>query len=169
MPCWQKTRTSDEHDLIASPQPFKVTKAPERVRAITVPRISTGVPRLSSQAATSTKSSPTKSVTVLSMWAPVSNRKPPPAITGSCRQAPVVASFQFCQTVALTFKISPKSPERNMRTAVRTWGERLPLNETTSRRPVLSRVLIKLSASPAFITIGFSSNTSMPASKQAWA
>ena len=65
-------------DGIARPQPFIVTSAPEARRAMTTPRISTGRPSSSSHAATSAISSPARSVTVLSMCAPVSNRKPPP-------------------------------------------------------------------------------------------
>ena len=74
----QKTRTSEPYPGMARPQPFIVTSAPEARRAMTTPRMSTGRPSSSSHAATSAISSPAMSVTVLSMWAPVSNRKPPP-------------------------------------------------------------------------------------------
>ena len=55
-----------------------------------------------------------------------------------------------------------------MREAVRICGERLPGNATTSSLPVRSRVSIRLRASVAFITIGFSSRTSSPASRHAF-
>ncbi|MEZ4716387.1 MAG: hypothetical protein R2851_09915 [Caldilineaceae bacterium] len=53
----------------------------------------------------------------------MSNMKPPPAISGTCRHLPVVISRQFCQTVAWMLSMSPNSPLRRMLTAVRIWGE----------------------------------------------
>ena len=111
------------------------------------------------------------SVTVLSMCAPVSNRKPPPAEAGSWRHVPAVRSAQSCQTRALTLSSAPTSPLSIIRAAARTCGERLPGKATTSSRPVRSRVAISASASAAFMTMGFSRRTSTPASRQAvvWA
>src|SRR5215212_679937 len=96
----QKTLTSDDQVWIVSPQPCKVTNAPDASRPITTPMMSTGRDLLSSQAATSTKSSPARSQTELSICAPVSNMKPPPAIAGTCRQRPCVCDPQYCQTDA---------------------------------------------------------------------
>ena len=135
------------------------------------PRMSTARSSSSSQAATWVNSCPAMSVTVLSMWAPVSNRKPPPDKAGSWRHVPVVCSAQSCQTMALTLRSAPTSPLAIIRAAARTCGERLPGKAMTSSRPVRSRVAISASASAAFMTIGFSRRTSTPASRDAvvWA
>ncbi len=101
------------------------------------------------------------------MCAPVSNIKPPPEISGCWRHLPAVPGPQPCHTVALMLSSVPSSPERNISTALRIWGERLPLKATTSSRPVRSRASIRLRASAAFMTIGFSKSTSSPASRQA--
>ena len=52
---------------------------------------------------------------MLSMWAPVSNRKPPPDSAGSWRHVPSVSVAQSCQTTALTLRIGPSSPDRSIR------------------------------------------------------
>ena len=46
------------------------------------------------------------------MWAPVSNRKPPPDSSGCWRQVPSVSVAQSCQTTALMLRIGPSSPAR---------------------------------------------------------
>ena len=91
------TRISESHDGMALPHAFMVTSAPDARRPMTTARMSTGRPSSSSQAATWANSSPARSATVLSMWAPVSNRKPPPDSAGSCRQVPSVCVAQSCQ------------------------------------------------------------------------
>ena len=82
---------------------------------MTTARMSTGRPSSSSQAATWAKSSPARSATVLSMWAPVSNRNPPPDSSGCWRHVPSVSVAQSCQTTALMLRIGPSSPERSSR------------------------------------------------------
>ena len=93
-----KTRMSEWHDGIALPQAFIVTRAPDARRPMTAARMSTGRPSSSSQAATSAKSSPARSATVFSMWAPVSNRKPPPDRRRILAPRPPVRVAQSCQT-----------------------------------------------------------------------
>ena len=78
-----------------------------------------------------------------------------------------VGASQFCHTSALTLRIVPSSPDRIIEAAARTCGERLPWKATTSSRPVRSRVRISSTASVAFMTMGFSSRTSRPASSAA--
>ena len=63
---------------------------------------------------------------VFSMWAPVSNMKPPPESSGCWRQVPAVPGPQPCQTTPLMPSRGPSSPERSILAAVRIWGERLP-------------------------------------------
>ena len=163
----QNTRMSESHDGMALPQACIVTSAPDPSRPMMTARVSTGEPSFSSHAATSLKPSPARSATVLSMCAPVSNRKPPPDCLTSWRHVPAVPCAQSCQTTASMPRMVPSSPDRSMRDAVRTCGDRLPWNETTSSRPVRSRVEMSAVASSAFMTIGFSSRTSRPASRQA--
>ena len=110
MPRSQNTRMSEPIDGMARPQPFIVISAPDPSLAITAPRMSTAEPSSSSHAATSVTSSPARSATVLSMWAPVSNMKPPPEIAGSVRHVPSAWRRQSCHTRAFTLRIAPSSP-----------------------------------------------------------
>ena len=106
---------------------------------------STGPPLLSRIALMTAKSSPARSQTVLSIWAPVSNRKPPPEISGLERHASANMPPQFCQSIPEMLRTGPSSPERSISTALRTCGDRLPWKPTTRRRPVRSRASIKSS------------------------
>src|SRR3954469_5371649 len=167
----QKTQISEPIGGTARPQPFMVTSGPDGRGALTTPRTSTGTPSFSSHAVSSATSSPAMSTTLLSMWAPVSNRKPPPAIAGSWRHVPSVPRRQSCQATAFTLRRGPTSPLATIRAAALICGDRLPGKATTRSRPVRSRVPISAFASTASMTIGFSSRTSTPASRHAvaWA
>ncbi len=88
MPSVQKARTSGAQSAPYRRSPLSVASTPDLVRAMTAPRMSTGAPRLSSQAATSTKSSPARSTTVLSMCAPVSNMNRRPTSPGPAAICP---------------------------------------------------------------------------------
>ena len=79
--------------------------------------------------------------TVLSRWAPVSKRKPPPEMTAAGATCLACDNSSALPGHAVMVGESrPVRPERNMVTAWRICGERLPLNATTSSRPVRSRL-----------------------------